>query len=1146
MNSKKRYYLLYVLLAVNCFIQCNTPQLYSCIALNQKNCVNEYLLDTQIINNTYTFTPINIKTVIIQAAGLEHNKITVTPLEWAALNNRTQIVGTLLSSPVLDLSAHKQGVQALLIALDKNNRSITEQLIQKKLSFTDEELDKVLDLAIQNEDLAVINNLIMRPDIRKRQLHTRIKIESSIEKTIEQPFMAVVYGRAIFMSRIAVLTNILQLTKQSITNDLSGENQDNSNLSQDLLSPFFETDETGTTLLMKAANLGLQSSLKILVQFPGIDLHAKNKSDQTAIDLAADKEIILILQKAIKGEVAENSFLDHIARTVHKSINAISTAFSSLVSRIRKQTHQEEKKNKLHMPIYASESATKNLMNCAATGNIFQFDKLLAQGADINRRVPMHEIENISDYITYLFVPSPFTHTPINRMTKVTPLEIATANNQLLMVMKITRAPSFNSNIYYQTAQALILALTRNYKLIANYLTNITFDVQAEQKRTIVDLAIKNNDSESIKHLLTNKSFTDGTYTSEYIINNTKTNDIRPLSEFILIQALQYNKPNIIPLINDTVNPNIILPDGWPLLARAAEREYTQFVSELVKIAGINLYEKNPDGKTALQVAKSGAKTILKKAENPNASLGFIENAQNAVSKFLAAMPFKSQKKPVLQEINPQEETKKLIECSFKGDLACMKIALEHGADINGSVAHQKGFPQNLDLKITALSAATYKKNTDAIKLILHEKDFNPDAHNQLIDALKLAYTGRDNETFLIILKTGLQLNTIQKNSLIEFAIRTDNPSIIVLLQKQKLEKNTRINFFTGKKTFQEIPLQEYIFEEVLRLDKPNILKWVLENYDMPLNELDKDGYTPLMKVASKGNARAVQVLLADKRVDANIKNEKGLSAFDLASSTNIKSQLSAHLHGSQPSGLKSFFGFFNTLKNFKNIQLQNAKFLYSWLNKKIARKPIDSLEENRAKALLKKIGITFLVLLHLADLYNMYEVTLYNELFDYIKRGSPFRFIQSPLRIYGVNKQLGTLAPRPQRLPRGSTPLMVAAKYKNDDVFNHLIADPAIKVNLTDSTKKTALHYAVESHNDKAVCELLKHRTIKPYIKDKKNQTAFDIAAKMVTSTNMHRCINEWKKKKFDNAVRMINKNKNLPQLPPEIWNKEIGKHIY
>ena len=77
-----------------------------------------------------------------------------------------------------------------------------------------------------------------------------------------------------------------------------------------------------------------------------------------------------------------------------------------------------------------------------------------------------------------------------------------------------------------------------------------------------------------------------------------------------------------------------------------------------------------------------------------------------------------------------------------------------------------------------------------------------------------------------------------------------------------------------------------------IAFNRLEIIKTLLENRNINLNEENDLGITALMMAVQEGNIDIIKELLTDARVDVNVQNKDKLTAFDFAVSDDIKKLL--------------------------------------------------------------------------------------------------------------------------------------------------------------------------------------------------------------------------------------------------------------
>lgn len=209
-----------------------------------------------------------------------------------------------------------------------------------------------------------------------------------------------------------------------------------------------------------------------------------------------------------------------------------------------------------------------------------------------------------------------------------------------------------------------------------------------------------------------------------------------------------------------------------------------------------------------------------------------------------------------------------LMAAAERGQLEVVKQLVEKGATVQIKAARPKGMPVWMQfLELTALDFAAENHHRNTVEFLL-EKGGNVSDYSMVILAMR-----GDAEMISYLASHGGNINATHENeggaySPLIAAVKNKNQGMVALVIKLGAEIDAR-------------------HEDMSALDwavsnKKNAMARILLKAGANPNLPSKDGTTPLMEAAGKGDFHMVRVL-TQYRVNAGMKNNKGETAASIA-----------------------------------------------------------------------------------------------------------------------------------------------------------------------------------------------------------------------------------------------------------------------
>ncbi len=392
---------------------------------------------------------------------------------------------------------------------------------------------------------------------------------------------------------------------------------------------------------------------------------------------------------------------------------------------------------------------------------------------------------------------------------------------------------------------------------------------------------------EILKNLLNNGSMED---VNNFLQGHTKITptQVEGTVNLLLVVAVGQNRIDVVQFLVETKGAN-----ANNAMETAAVGGHIQCLRYLIqKGAGVNPAGEGP---TPLQLAaRSGWVNCVKQLLQAGVHVNTIQNNPDRVGQApvsAANISMRSAPRKLLflsgGDVNPAEFHSPLFEAVRSGKVECVKLLLEHGADVNFTESHDQ----------TALAKATIDSNLECVKLLLEAgADVNKaDQHqrttltwaatlsnlacmNQLLEAgadvnkedldgqtplFEAAYRG-DALGVQLLLEAGASVNVADRGEgkLLWAAAWGGDATCMDLLLKAGAQLNTTTRTTTS-------PLRVSVCESSVKCLQ------LLVKAGADVNEVDCDGDTALWTAARKGDTACTKLLL-ETGADVNMTDQNG------------------------------------------------------------------------------------------------------------------------------------------------------------------------------------------------------------------------------------------------------------------------------
>lgn len=310
-----------------------------------------------------------------------------------------------------------------------------------------------------------------------------------------------------------------------------------------------------------------------------------------------------------------------------------------------------------------------------------------------------------------------------------------------------------------------------------------------------------------------------------------------------LIIAADFGHDNIVKYLLQLprININAKNKDGWTALMKAADSDHENII-RLLLTAGIDINAQNKEGNTAIIIAtfwshKTIVTLLLYAGADPN-----IKNNENKTALDIASITFKPTLAALIDELNLRQ----WFNAAQTGNLDVIQRLIDR-VDINA---------KNISGE-TALMLASDTGHENIVRVLAQVPNININA--------------RDNYGFTPLMP----------------ASREGFDNIVkLLLAKSDIDVNNKSNSGTTA------------LWAAAAWGRESTVKLLLESSRINVNAQDNDGHTPFM-VAARNGKKAVVKLLLEAGADPNIKNNAGLTGYDLASPV-LKPDLEALINESK------------------------------------------------------------------------------------------------------------------------------------------------------------------------------------------------------------------------------------------------------
>ncbi|MBL0318808.1 MAG: ankyrin repeat domain-containing protein [Alphaproteobacteria bacterium] len=318
----------------------------------------------------------------------------------------------------------------------------------------------------------------------------------------------------------------------------------------------------------------------------------------------------------------------------------------------------------------------------------------------------------------------------------------------------------------------------------------------------------------------------------------------RYLERAFLIEAdrnSKYAVERIESYLENHVNPNATLMDGFNALNSAYTKGRTEIVEQLLKRPDINVNAADIYNRTPLNIAcDRGDKEII---EQLLANESINVNAADIYNRTPLYMACQSGNKEVVERL-------------LKRD------------DINVNAPNAQGF--------TPLHIACHSGNKELAELLLEHKDIDVNTPNaQGFTPLHIACQSGNKELVELLLKhKDINVNTqnAQGFTPLHIACQSGNKELVELLLKHK---DINVN---AQNAIGFTPLHM-----ACQIGNKEIASQLIAHPDININATDSRGFTPLHIACQSGNKELVELLLKHKDINVNAPNLQGETPLYIA-----------------------------------------------------------------------------------------------------------------------------------------------------------------------------------------------------------------------------------------------------------------------
>ena len=367
-----------------------------------------------------------------------------------------------------------------------------------------------------------------------------------------------------------------------------------------------------------------------------------------------------------------------------------------------------------------------------------------------------------------------------------------------------------------------------------------------------------------------------------------------------------------------------------------------------------------------------------------------------------------------------------------------------------------------------ALATAAESGFIDIVKLlvsyadILFGDDFNPDIDNALAGAAGFGYLNIVKYLYSIGANPRAFDSDVLKEALdgghkdiVKYLIPLSDPAFVARINPDYLKESIHSMALLGK--------------VVSIVESVNI------------NEVDTNGYTPLMYAVLNGHEYTVMTLL-ENGADISIRNNAGQDAVEMARCIGDNDMIDILNNRLD----ESIFVPLTDEEKEQRLDMYDKMYNGKWFTNIIA---------------MDDIAVEQMIIAGQDVNVKQSRPSTYVEMGDTallfcVKRGfggTEYTRMIMDLLIDNPNTNVNC-----RTYHHSMTPLMIAIKHRNTYAFNKLLERPDLDINARDIYQETALVKAVGIGSSRMVRELLEHRDINVNIPNDEGTTALDLALNM------------------------------------------------